>query len=186
MKYPFYVLVAVGLLACMNPQIALADCWQSVPEHKNQLQFSVTHQQDVIQGKFTDFTVRFCQAAEKPQKLHVTIATGSATTGNSLADAALASDTFLAVEKYPQAEYAAKTFTAEDEGFGAVGKLSLHGVTEPIDVFFVMNKKADRLVLEGHATVPRLAFNIGQDEWQTTKELANEIRLEFKVMLKHQ
>ncbi|HET9680092.1 MAG TPA: YceI family protein [Gammaproteobacteria bacterium] len=186
MKTQFYVLVAIGLCACMKPQITLADCWQSAPNAQNQLQFSVTHQQDVIQGTFTNFTVRFCQTDKNPQKLHVIVATASATTGNSLANAALASDTFLAVKAYPQAEYAAGTFAAENTGFVAAGKLTLHGVTQAMNVFFVVNKKADRLVLQGHAIVPRLAFNIGQDEWQTTKELANEIRLEFKVMLKHQ
>lgn len=160
-----------------------AHCRHSLASQSS-LQFSAGFEDNVIEGEFADFRVAFCTSAKGvPRQLHVTVRTASATTASALTNQALASDRLLASEQYPEAVYSARTFESGANGITAHGRLTLHGVTRPVPVFFTRGDTGHAIVLRGHATVKRLAFGIGEAEWPTPAKLANDVRIDFRVVL---
>jgi polyisoprenoid-binding protein YceI len=114
----------------------------------------------------------------------VTVQTGSLETQDKDRNDTLASAELLDVKKYPTAQYVASSFARRPDGqLEAVGKLTLHGVTRDLRIPLNLRMTGANYELSGAVTLERLAFGIGQGEWQSTEWVGNEVKLQYKVPL---
>jgi Uncharacterized conserved protein len=67
--------------------------------------------------------------------------------------------------------------------FGAVGKLTLRGVTREVPIEFTFETDKSGAWLKGSGTVKRLDFGVGQGEWKDTQSIANEVQVRYALLL---
>ena len=148
------------------------------------LQFAGTYQGDGFSGSFPGFKTTFSFDPKQlaSGKLDVAIPIASATVGNEEMDPEMRGAEFFDGRRFPQAHYTATKFRAlGGNKFAADGTLSLHGVSKPVTLAFTWTPGA-KPILNGKATVKRLAFNIGTGEWSDTSLIADDVVVTTKVV----
>ena len=149
------------------------------------LAFAGNYQGEVFTGQFPGFTIRLSFDPKQLAKarLHVIIPLATASTSNADYDGELHGPAFLDAATFPQARYTARIFRAlGGNRYAADGTLSLRGVSKPVTLEFIWTQGA-RPVLAGKATVRRLAFGVGGDEWADTTLIPDAIAISAKVVL---
>lgn len=130
-----------------------------------------------VSGTFADWTaaIKFDPKVVqgKAGEVEVTISIGSLTLG-SVTDQALGADYFDA-STHPTAVYTADIVTIPD-GYAAQGKLTLRGVTLPIEFPFDLRIEDGVATMNGAVDLNRLDFEIGQN-------MADESSLGFNVLV---
>jgi polyisoprenoid-binding protein YceI len=148
------------------------------------LKFAGTYQDEGFSGTFPGFAtrLRFDPQQLAGSRLDVVIPIVSVTTGVEDYDVEMRGAGFFDSKRFPQARYTATTFRAlGGNRFAADGTLLLHGVSKPVTLTFTWTPGA-KPVLDGKATVKRLAFGIGAGEWADTEMLPDEISVTTKVV----
>jgi polyisoprenoid-binding protein YceI len=108
--------------------------WNIDPTHST-AEFSIRHLMITnVKGRFGALsgTVDFDAASPEASKIDVTIDATSIDTRDEKRDGHLKSADFFEVEKYPTITFASKKITKSDDGFHAVGDLTMHGVTKEV------------------------------------------------------
>jgi polyisoprenoid-binding protein YceI len=137
-------------------------------------------------GSFRQFATELAYDAKNPAagSLKVTVQTGSLDTQDKDRNDLLAGADLFDVKKYPTAQYVANSFAKRADGqLEAVGKLTLRGVTKDLRVPLVIHETANGAELSGEVTLKRLAFGVGQGEWQSTESVGDDVKLQYKVPL---
>jgi len=150
------------------------------------LTFSFVQAGGENQGAFKQFATELSYDDQNPTagSLKVTVQTGSLETQDKDRNETLASTDLLAVGKYPTAQYVANSFAKRaDGGLEAVGKLTLRGVTKELRIPLQLRIAGSDYELSGEVTIKRLAFGVGQGEWQSTEWVGDEVKLQYKVPL---
>ena len=161
---------------------AFAGDWTQAAGSK--LEFAGTYQGDPFSGGFPGFAtrMRFDPAQLAGARLDVVIPMVNATTGTEDYDTEMRGSAFFDSAKFPQARYTATKFRAlGGNRFAADGTLSLHGVDKPVTLTFTWTAGA-KPVLDGKATVKRLAFGVGAGEWADTSLLPDDITVTTRVV----
>lgn len=176
----------VAVLALASPARA-ATTWLTEPA-RSSLAFFATQAGGEFEGKFKRFRadIAFDPGDLAGSRFHVTIDTASADTQDETRDEALTGDEFFASGRWPTATFDATRFTAlPDRRFDARGRLTIRGISRDVNLRFTFRPEADGrgAVLEGGTTIRRLDFGVGQGEWQDTKWVGNDVRIEFKLVL---
>jgi len=150
--------IRVGILvlgmALWLPTLAQAESarWNVDPEHST-IEFRVAHMVvSKTSGRFMDYTgfIEMDADAGTVKAIEATIKAASVNTNHEKRDAHLRSPDFFDVEKYPTITYRMKSYSKTEDGYQAVGDLTLHGVTKEI-------------LLDGH-------FNgVAKDPWGNTR-----------------
>lgn len=85
--------------------------------------------------------------------------------------------------KFPNAIYDAKSSEKLPHGeYLAKGTLKLRDKSLPLVLTFTGQQKTDDLgAVIGHTEIKRLDFGVGQGDWQSTDEIKNVVRVDFKV-----
>ena len=179
-----------GLLAALlaAATVLAATAWQTVLASSG-IEFTGTLDGGDFTGRFRVFDagITFDPADLGASRFEVVVETGSADTADLDRDAELKGADFFAVDRWPTATYQASDFVATGPGrFEARGKLTIRGVTRDLPVTFAFRAPGDgrSAALTGEATIRRLDFGVGQGEWQDTKWLANDVRVQFELVLK--
>lgn len=170
-----------GLLLAAIPALA-GDYVQAAG---STLGFSGKLEGDRFQGRFPGFSTRltFDPANLGQARLDVTIPLAGATTGNRDHDAEMRGESLLHVRKFTQARYTANKFRAlGGNRYAADGVLSLHGVARPVTLAFTWTA-GKQPVLAGTASVRRLQFGIGSEDYADTGTLSDLILVETRVVL---
>jgi len=173
-------------LAALAFAIALATpAWASdyVQAPGSILVFAGKYDGEVFVGRFPGFDTRlsFDPAHPEAATLDVDIPLAGAESGNADRDDTLRGADFFDVAKFPQAHYRARGFRAlGGDRYAADGTLSLRGVSKPVTLTFTWVPGA-MPVLDGQATVPRLAFGVGGGDWADTELLPDAIAVSTKV-----
>jgi polyisoprenoid-binding protein YceI len=68
--------------------------------------------------------------------------------------------------------------------FAAPGKLMLRNVTREVPIEFTFEQKDGSAWLKGSARLKRLDFGVGQGDWKDTETVANEVKVNFVLLLK--
>lgn len=142
------------------------------------LGFATSWSGEAIQGRFDKWTadILFSPDALDASKLTVTIDLTSVKTGDEQRDASLPSGDWFDVAEHPKAIFTASKFTQAGEGrFVAHGKLSLRGVSRPLDLPFRLKITGDTASVSGVTTLDRTAFGVGQGEWQSTDSIPAKV-----------
>ena len=102
------------------------------------IQFKISHLgYSWLLGSFRRFEGSFSYDEKHPEtaKVEVVIDTDSLDTNHAERDKHLRSDSYLNVEKYPQARFVSTAYQENRDGSGKLqGNLTLHGVTRPITI----------------------------------------------------
>ena len=156
---------------------------------KSTLQFTFLQAGARNQGHFSRFPVTFDFSPDDlaASRLEVTVQMSSFTTGDQERDDTLRGDDLLAVVKYPQANFSATQISRTANGFEALGKLTLRGVTRDLRVPFTFRTASEGGTtvgyMNGKTTVRRLDFGVGQGDWKATDQVGNDVEVSFALRL---
>ncbi|WP_295363393.1 YceI family protein, partial [Arenimonas sp.] len=116
-------------------------------------------------------------------RFDVRIELASASTDNEERDAMLVGPEFFNAGTRPEARYVATAFRAlGGDRYVAEGELTLNGVTRKVPLTFRWQPGATT-VLEGEATLARLAFKVGEGDWADTGLLPDEVKVRTRLEL---
>jgi polyisoprenoid-binding protein YceI len=156
---------------------------------KSTLEFQFTQAGAQNKGKFTRFavTLDFSPDNLAGSKLDVVVEAGSLDTGDKERDDTLKSADLLSVAKFAQARFTSTQIAKTANGYDAVGKLTLRGVSRDIHVPFAF-RTADEQgkpagYLLGKTTIKRLDFGVGQGDWKATDQVGNDVSVSYSLRL---
>lgn len=149
------------------------------------LTFEATQAGAKFTGRFDRFNadIDFDPADPASCRFDVRIETASADTLESQRDEVLKGPDFFWVERYPVATYAGSGCRAQGGGYTLDGELMLRGVKRTVPLRFTYSAEGVGAGLEGSATLKRLAFGVGQGEWQSTEWVGDEVTVRFDLLL---
>lgn len=168
-------------LACAPFAASAADYTQAAG---STLQFAGSYQGEAYSGRFPGFatTLRFDPKALATSRLDVAIPITTVTTGNEDYDGEMRGTAFFDSKRFPTARYTATKFRAlGGNRYAADGTLTLHGISKPVTLGFTWTPGA-KPVLDGKATVKRLAFNVGGGEYGDTSLIPDDVVVTTKVV----
>ncbi|MFK8015480.1 MAG: YceI family protein [Gammaproteobacteria bacterium] len=113
-------------------------------------------------------TLQFDNAALEQSRFDVTIDTTTMATNDAERDDTLTQKDWFDVEQFPQAFFRATAFEPTQDGFVAHGQLVIKAKSVATDLMFSVTEDGDKRVLNGTATLDRLALGVGTGEWTDT------------------
>ena len=178
-------LLAVLLLLAFG--IALAATKWSMQPARSTLTFVATQAGAKFEGRFDQFVadIRFDPRDLAASRFDVTIDLKSVNTQDSERDDTLRGPDLFATGQWPQGKYVADKFTASGgTKFTASGKLTLRNVTRDVPIEFTFEQKNGSAWLKGSAQLKRLDFGVGQGDYKDTKDVGNDVKVSFVLLLK--
>jgi polyisoprenoid-binding protein YceI len=161
----------------------------TLDQAKSTLEFQFEQAGAQNKGKFTRFpvTMEFSPDNLAASKLDVSVETSSLETGDKERDDTLKGADLLSVAKFPQARFSATQITKTPNGYEAVGKLTLRGVSRDIHVPFTFRTAEEQGkpagYLLGKTTIKRLDFGVGQGDWKSTEWVGNDVSVSYSLRL---
>lgn len=147
------------------------------------LVFAGTYQGVPFTGRFPGFrtTLSFDPAAPETAQLDVTIPLTGVTTDNDDYDGEMRGSAFFDIASFATARYTATGFRhIADNRYQADGTLDLRGVSRPVTLDITWTP-GGQPVLQGSATISRLAFGVGSGSWTNTSLIPDEIEVRTRV-----
>jgi cytochrome b561/polyisoprenoid-binding protein YceI len=148
------------------------------------LTFATTWSGDAVNGRFDTWKadILFSPDALDKSKVTVTIDIASVKTGDEQRDASLPAPDWFDSANHPKAVFTATKFekTGADR-YVAHGTLNLRGVTKPLDLPFRLKITGDTARVSGTASLDRLAFGVGQGEWQSTEQVPAKVAVRVEL-----
>jgi polyisoprenoid-binding protein YceI len=188
-----FVARAVLMTACLSTTAFAADSagvtHYSVDPAKSSLEFSFVQAGAQNKGKYTKFPVALDISPDglAATRLDVTVEMASYDSGDKDRDDTLRGPDLFSVAKFPQARFTSTQITRTANGFDAVGKLTIRGVTRDQHVPFTFRSANEqgRAVgyLTGKTTIHRLDFGVGQGDWKSTEWVGNDVTVSYNVRL---
>ncbi len=151
------------------------------------LTFATSWGGEAIQGRFDSWTadILFSPDALDRSRVSVSIDMSSASSGDEQRDASLPGSDWFDTAVHPKATFVATRFDKTGEGrFVARGKLTLRGVSRPVDLPFRLKIDGDRAEVSGVTNLDRTTFGVGQGEWTSTDQIP--ARVTVRIALKAQ
>jgi polyisoprenoid-binding protein YceI len=194
-------LVAAGVtsalfVAAATRMVGIAHAADAAPitrytldQTKSTLEYQFVQAGAQNKGKFTRYSVTLDFSSDNlaTSKLDVVVETTSLDTGDKDRDDALKGADLLSVAKFPQARFTSTQITKTANGYDAVGKLTLHGVSRDIHVPFSF-RTADEQgkpagYLLGKTALKRLDFGVGQGDYKSTEWVGNDVSVSYSLRL---
>ena len=148
------------------------------------LSFATTWSGDAVEGRFDRWTadILFSPDALDSSRVSVAIDLASVNTGDAQRDASLPTSDWFDAATHPKATFTATRFEKTGEGrFVAHGKLSLRGVSRPLDLPFRLKIDGDRAEVSGVTSLDRTAFGVGQGEWANTDQIPAKVSVRIAL-----
>jgi polyisoprenoid-binding protein YceI len=127
-----------------------------------------------ITGKFKDYTIDLDYVDEDftKSRLSASIHSASIDTGIDGRDEHLRSADFFDTETYPEITFISKRIEKTDEGYIAIGELTLHGVNKETEIPFVVNgiDGENTIGISARFSVDRTSHGVGNDFKHTSIE----------------
>lgn len=137
-----------------------------------------------FRGAFESFSAAIDFDPENLEDAHiaVTVATGSAMTGDSLRDSNLPGVEWFDTKNHPQATFTSSTVRREGDGYAADGVLSIKDIEAPVTLIFDVVIDGERAHATGGADLIRTDFDLGANEsWLSEEGIALAVRVEFEI-----
>lgn len=172
-------LIAAAALAALLPHAA------TTADAGGSLTFEATQAGARFTGRFDRFSadIAFDPADPASCRFEVRIDTASAETRESQRDELLKGPDFFWVERYPAATYTGTGCRAANAGYVLDGELALRGVKRKVPLRFTYTPGQRGASMTGEARLSRLAFGVGQGEWQDTEWVGDEVTVRFDLLL---
>ena len=168
--------------ATADAAVALSCDWTVQPDSR--LGFTTQYSAEPITGTFRKWQARikFCPDDLPHASIAATINLASADTHDASRDENLQGPSFFDVARFAQARFSASGFKLLAPGrYAASGTLSLHGVSRPVKLVFVLKLNGDTADAQGSTTLNRLAFGVGSDEWAATDQIPGPVTVQFTI-----
>ena len=137
-----------------------------------------------VEAKFTRFNVQIDYDALKPDasRARVEIDTASLDIGDAEMNREVAKKEWFNSAQFPKATFVSSSIKPAGAGRLSVsGKLSIKGKTADVSFPLAVKTEAGKQVFEGSLPIRRLAFNIGEGEWNDTSMVADDVVIKFRV-----
>lgn len=134
---------------------------QSLDSENSVVTFSVSNMRlNTVEGTFKGMKgdVNFKPDNIAISSFDVCIEANTIDTGNSKRDQHLKNEDFFEVDKYPSICFQATQIIKTESGYKTIGILSMHGVSETVEIPFTYSDKE----LVGNFKVNRFDYNIGE------------------------
>lgn len=83
---------------------------------------------------------------------------------------------------FPQVFYRAKKFSSLPNGeFSANGEMQVKDVVAPVKLIFSVHQDGNQLILQGKATLDRIALGVGTGDWEDTTWVGQFVEVEVRV-----
>lgn len=137
-----------------------------------------------VEGRFNRFTadIRFSPDALERSRVSVTIDVASAETGDPMRDQALPGADFFDAGAFPRASFVAERFEHRGgDRYLARGRLTLRGVTRPVDLPFELDIDGDRARVRGETSLDRTVFGVGQGDFADTDQTPAQVTVKVDI-----
>jgi cytochrome b561/polyisoprenoid-binding protein YceI len=177
--------VAPGLLAPMAvPAQTTATPWV-IDYEQSRLTFEGTQNEAPFTGTFAAFdgTIAFDPDNLRDSRVSIAIPMKDVKTGSDERDSSIGGKDWFDAAAFPESIYTADSFEKKADGqYVAHGKLTLRGVTVPVDLPFTLTIETDAAgrktaKMQGEATLQRLDYGIGAGEWSDPKAVGAAVKV---------
>ena len=185
-RLPLLLALLFAAPAIAGPQ----DAW-TIDQRASSLTFSASQIGSIVSGRFPAWTGEIVvdPASLAAARIDIRIDTPPVTTNNRDVDSLLKGANFLDVQKFPQARFVSTAIVAKGgDRYEASGKLTIRDVTRDVVLPFTLAIADDpaqpgRLkgTARGRLMMKRLDFGIGQNEWASTGQVANEVTVDLNL-----
>jgi polyisoprenoid-binding protein YceI len=185
-------LLAISASAAMcasSSALAAAPARYSLDSAKSTLEYAFIQAGAQNKGTFRKYATTLDFAADNlaASKLDVVVDMTSLDTGDKERDDTLRGSDLFDVAKSPQARFTSAQIVKTANGYDAVGKLTLRGVTRDTHVPFTLRTATEGgkpvSYLTGKTTIKRLEFGVGQGDWKSTEWVGDEVTITYSVRL---
>jgi polyisoprenoid-binding protein YceI len=164
---------------------AAAPQWQIVP-NESQLTFTATQNGAPITGQFKTFTgdISFDPNDLKNSSIDIIVDINSISASYSELKDTLINTEWFNVKMFPKAQFKSSQIEkAGDKSYQAKGILTIRDKSEPVILTFTSEQPdANKEIVVGNTTIKRTQFGIGQGQWSSTKEIKDDVTINFKVV----
>lgn len=177
--------VAVPALAPLDAHVT-----QWVIEHdQSKLIFEATQNDAPFTGAFAGFdgTIAFDPDRLADSRVSITIKMAGVATGYDDRDKSIGDADWFSVDKFPESLFVTDSFEKKSDGqYVAHGKLTLKGVTLPVDLPFTLTMETGAngrktAKMQGEAALQRLDYGIGTGQWADPHSVGTTVKV--KVFL---
>jgi polyisoprenoid-binding protein YceI len=137
-----------------------------------------------VEASFRKFTASIDYDAARPAaaRASVTIDTASLDLGMPDINDEVAKKEWFDSARFPQATFTSTAIRAGAPGQLLVtGQLTIKGRTAPVSFPLKVSSAGDQTVFDGQLPIRRLAFHVGEGEWQDTSAVADEVVIKFHI-----
>jgi polyisoprenoid-binding protein YceI len=146
---------------------------------------AVFKQMDVpVESNFKRFNAQIDYDAAHPEKAsaRVDIDTASLDLGQADYNKEIAKMEWFNSAQFPKATFISSSIKPAGAGkLSVTGKLTIKGKTADVSFPLSVKPEGGKQVFEGQLPIKRLAFNVGEGEWQDTSIVANDVVIKFRV-----
>lgn len=179
-------LFVMGALALTLGLAIAATQWAMQPT-QSKLTFIGKQAGAEFEGEFKKFTadIKFDPKDLATSHFDVKIDVSSVDTKDGERDDMLKTPDLFDVKRFPSSTYVADKFTAKGGNkFAATGKLTIRDITRDVPIEFTFEEKDGSAWLKGSAKIKRVEFGVGQGEWKDTSTVADDVKINFALLLK--
>lgn len=183
MKAPEF-LVAALLLSCASAVQAAE--FRRVDPAASQIRFTSRQMGVPVEGAFRQFdaSLTFDPDAPAAAKGELRIKLSSIDTGLREVDEEVVGEQWFDVKRHPEARFELRQIQPQGAGrFQVSGVLSLKGASQPLVLNAVFKASGRQAVMEGSFVIRRLNFGIGGGPWGDVRVVANEVTVQFHLLL---
>jgi len=137
-----------------------------------------------VESSFKRFDARIDYDAAHPDKAsaRVDIDTASFDMGQADYNKEIAKKEWFNSAQFPKASFVSSSIKPAGAGkLNVSGKLTIKGKTADVSFPLSVKPEGGKQVFEGQLPIKRLAFNVGEGEWQDTSMVADEVIIKFRV-----
>ena len=184
MKPALQAILCCGLAGI--PLTVTATEFNRVVNNKSVLGFEFKAVGTTMDGKFTRFNsdIHFDTAKPLNARAKFDIEIESVETDSGEADDQLQGPLWFKSEKYPRASFVSSSLIAVGPNqYAAKGNLTIKGRSLPVTASLTAKPSGGELLLNGHLTIKRLDYAIGEQHWADLSTVANEIKIKFNFVV---
>lgn len=183
----FLARLAFMFAAALTLGIAIAATqWVTQPT-QSKISFVGTQAGAEFEGVFKKFTadIKFDPKDLATSRFDVKIDVNSVDTKDGERDDTMKTADLFDVKRFPHSTYVADKFTAKGGNkYAATGKLTIRDITKDVPIEFTFEEKDGSAWLKGSTKIKRVAFGVGQGDWKDTSTVADDVKINFALLLK--
>ncbi|NTX51220.1 YceI family protein [Myxococcus sp. CA051A] len=139
-----------------------------------------------LNGKFKKFdvSIEFDPAHLEQARVQVTIDTASFDLGEGEYNKRLHGKDWFDVATYPRATFQASSVKAGGAGkYDVAGKLTIKGHSKSVVIAVALKETGSTRIFDGELPIKRTEFNVGAGEWKDTSVVADEVVINFHLVV---